>query len=65
MTREELAQHHHLTGAFSFVVEARDGYSFANKLTGPLITPTDNSDYKYSVATHGHLPAKGPKPAPP
>lgn len=63
LTRDELAQHHHLTGAFSFVVEARDGYSFANKLTGPLITPTDNSDYKYSVATHGHLPAKGPKPA--
>lgn len=62
-TREEVEAHYRLTGAFSFVVEARDGYSFANALTGPLITATDNSDYKYSVATHGHQPEKGPKPA--
>ena len=62
-TKDEVAQRYRLTGPFSFVVEARDGFSFANKLTGPLITETDNSDYKYSVATHGHEPEKGPKPA--
>ena len=26
-----------------------------------MVTP-DNSDYKFSVASHGHLPHKGPQP---
>lgn len=62
-TREEVRQRCHLDGAFSFVVEGMDGCSFCNRATGCLVAGTDNTDYKYSVATHGHLPEKGPKPA--
>lgn len=62
-TREEVNELYHLNGDFSFVVEGEDDCSFSNKVTGPLVTCADNSDYKYSVATHGHLPEKGPKPA--
>ena len=28
-----------------------------------MVGEADNSNYKYSVATHGHDPRKGPKPA--
>ncbi len=62
-TRDEVRQRYHLDGGFSFVVESADGCSFCNRSTGCLVTETDNSDYKYSVATHGHLPENGPKPA--
>ena len=27
-----------------------------------MIVKPDNSDYKFSVASHGHLPHKGPQP---
>lgn len=62
-TREEAKRLYHLEGDFSFVVEGEDDCSFSNKLAGTLISCADNSDYKYSVATHGHVPEKGPKPA--
>ncbi len=62
-TRDEVRKKYHLDGEFSFVLEGADGISFSNKLAGPLYYDADNSDYKYSVATHGHEPEKGPKPA--
>lgn len=52
----------HLKGPFDYVIEGRAGTSFGNKCTGPVLCPTDNSDYKLSVSAHGHLPDKGPQP---
>lgn len=52
----------HLTGPFDYAIEGRLGTAFGNNCTGPLICPTDNSDYKLSVSAHGHLPTKGPQP---
>ncbi len=62
-TKEEAKEQYHLDGPFSFVVEGEADCSFSNNVTGELSFRTDNSDYKYSVATHGHLPETGPKPA--
>lgn len=52
----------HLIGPFDYAIEGRLGTAFGNNCTGPLICPTDNSDYKLSVSAHGHLPTKGPQP---
>lgn len=62
-TKEEARERYRLEGDFSFVVEGEEDCSFANRVSGPLVVQADNSDYKYSVATHGHLPENGPKPA--
>lgn len=61
--KDELKERYHIEGDFSFMVEGEDGVSFSNKFLGDIYTLADNSDYKYSVATHGHEPEKGPKPA--
>lgn len=61
--KDELKDKYHLEGDFTFMVEGSDGVSFSNRLTGNVFTLADNTDYKYSVATHGHEPEKGPKPA--
>ena len=63
LEKEELKERYHLEGEFSFMIEGADGVTFSNNLTGPLCYSADNSDYKYSIATHGHMPEKGPKPA--
>lgn len=61
-TREEIQQKERLSGDFDFVVET-DGYtSFGQRVTRPMITNYDNSDYRYGRATHGYLPDKGPQP---
>ena len=51
-----------MQGDFQFVIEAATTVSFGKNLKGELIESVDNSDYKFSVATHGHLPTKGDKP---
>lgn len=61
-TREEVLEQYHLDGDFAFVVEASPNYAFGNTANGQLIMGTDRSDYKFSVATHGHLPFRGEKP---
>lgn len=58
----ELRDHYHLAGSFDFMAEAAEGYAFADDAAGELMVPTDQSDYKYSVSTHGHLPERGEKP---
>lgn len=61
-TREEIAARERLSGDFEFVVET-DGYtSFGQRVTRPLVTVYDMSDYRYGRATHGYLPEKGPQP---
>ena len=61
-TAEEALNQWHMKGDFEFVVEAVTFVSFGKNLTGDLIESVDNSDYKFSVATHGHLPTKGDQP---
>ena len=43
-------------------MEGGTGTSFGNAAAGQVIVKSDNSDYKFSVATHGHLPTKGDQP---
>ena len=61
-TAEEALNQWHMKGDFEFVVETVTSVSFGKNLTGDLIESVDNSDYKFSVATHGHLPTKGDQP---
>ena len=61
-TAEEALNQWHMKGDFEFVVEAVTSVSFGKNLIGDLIESVDNSDYKFSVATHGHLPTKGDQP---
>ncbi|MBE6536680.1 MAG: alkaline phosphatase family protein [Ruminococcaceae bacterium] len=61
-TAEELREKYGYFGGFSFVLET-DGYtSFSEKLTRPVVTFFDPSDYRAGRATHGHEPSAGPKP---
>ncbi len=52
----------HLDGPFDYAIEGRLGTAFGNACQGPRFLPTDNRDYKLSVASHGHMPTKGPQP---
>ncbi len=61
-TKEECEREYHLTGDFEYVLEGRERTSFGNAWTGAKMVTPDNSDYKFSVASHGHLPHKGPQP---
>ena len=61
-TAEEALNQWHMKGDFECVVEAVTSVSFGKNLTGDLIESVDNFDYKFSVATHGHLPTKGDQP---
>lgn len=61
-TKEEAQREHHLQGCFEYVLEGARGTSFGPGCTGPEVVSPDNSDYKFSVSSHGHLPHKGPQP---
>lgn len=61
-TKEEAQREWHLTGDFEYVLEGENGTSFGAAVTGPLLAGPDNSDYKFSIASHGHLPYKGAQP---
>jgi hypothetical protein len=60
--REELKSRYHLEGPIDYCIEGRRGTAFGNNCTGGEILSTDNRDYKFSVASHGHMPEKGPQP---
>ncbi|MDO4438930.1 MAG: ectonucleotide pyrophosphatase/phosphodiesterase [Eubacteriales bacterium] len=59
--KEEVRKEQHLAGEFEYVLEGQNT-SFGNAWTGDVIVGPDNSDYKFSVASHGHLPVKGAQP---
>ncbi len=61
-TKEEVQREYHLTGAFEYVLEGTRATSFGAQCSGPVLVQPDNSDYKFSVSSHGHLPHKGPQP---
>ena len=59
---KEEAKALHLTGDFEYVVEGSAGISISNQVDCEVVQDVDTEDYKYSKATHGHLPVKGDKP---
>ena len=62
LDKAELKERCRLEGPFDYCIESRPGTAFGNNCTGSEIISTDDSDYKLSVASHGHLPHKGPQP---
>jgi len=59
-TKDELLQQYGQAGPYSFMVEAEDGYGFANSWTAEHpIVPLANGGV---CGTHGHAPERGPQP---
>lgn len=63
LDREECRDRYHTDGDYAFMLETDGRSSYSAMPHFPLITPTDNSDYRTSKATHGHQPERGPQPA--
>lgn len=61
--KQECRERYHTDGDYAFMLETDGRTSFSAMPHFPLITPTDNSDYRTSRATHGHQPERGPQPA--
>jgi len=61
-TREEVEKEWHLTGDFTYVIESFGNSSFSSNYNWEIYTSTNNSSYRTSKATHGHLPYKGVQP---
>ncbi|MEG1858270.1 MAG: alkaline phosphatase family protein [Pseudoflavonifractor sp.] len=55
-------QRYHISGEPDFVVDTDGHSSFTSKFAVPLYAKIDDCDYRYSHATHGYLPEKGPQP---
>jgi len=59
-TKDELLEQYGQTGPYSFMVEAEDGYGFANSWTAEHpVVPLANGGIR---GTHGHTPERGPQP---
>ena len=55
-TREEIQEKERLSGEFAFALET-DGYTtFGQRVTRPIVSNYDTTDYRYGHATHGYLP---------
>lgn len=63
MPLREVQARWHISGEPDLVVDTDGHSSFTSKLAAPLHACIDDSDYRYSHATHGYLPSKGPQPA--
>lgn len=61
-TKEECRREMHLTGEFEYVLEGMECTAFGAAAQGEAVVHPDNSDYKFSVSSHGHMPHKGPQP---
>lgn len=59
---KEDAKKHGLIGAFEYVVESSMLTAISNEVDSEIVKEIDTKDYKYSKATHGHLPTKGDQP---
>ncbi len=58
-TKEEAKELYHLEGPFDFVIEGKENIAFGNTLYGDnLFSKTAKGNYKFSFASHGHLPSK-------
>ena len=61
MTAFEAKEMYHLEVPCSFVLEGVTGISFGRDTQGDVLQDTNDSDYKFGKATHGHAPEKGAK----
>lgn len=61
-TAREARASYGLWGGFDLVAETDGDTAFSSDYTAPLETRAGQEDYRYSRATHGHLPEKGPQP---
>ena len=59
---KEDAEAHGLTGPFDYVLEAGDGYFFADAVKPEFFTPSFAKDGGEYIGKHGHFPARGDKP---
>ncbi len=62
ITTEEAKKRFGLFGKFSYVLEAKEDYSFEDAWTEPLIRENPPVADGLGHSRHGHLPNKGPKP---
>lgn len=61
-TAEDVRKRYGMYGDFAFMIET-DGYTaFADGYREPITIPVDVTDYRYTHATHGYEPEKGPQP---
>ncbi|CEN79118.1 alkaline phosphatase family protein [Paraclostridium sordellii] len=60
--KNELKKQYKLDCDAEFALEGKPGIAFNNDVCGDISKSVDNSNYKYCLATHGHLPHKGDKP---
>ena len=59
-TKDELLEQYGQNGPYSFMVEAEDGYGFANSWTAEHpVVPLANGGIR---GAHGHTPERGPQP---
>ena len=59
-TKDELLEQYGQNGPYSFMVEAEDGYGFANSWTAEHpVAPLPNGGLR---GAHGHTPERGPQP---
>lgn len=61
-TEAEAKKKEHLGGDFAFVLETDGVTGFRDFVVGPAVSTIGVDGYRYDVATHGHLPDKGPQP---
>lgn len=61
MTAEEAKKQYGLYGSFSYTIEAKDGFSFEDNLTGPLSKVNPPVEPGLAHSAHGHMPFKGPQ----
>ena len=59
---KEAAQEYGLTGPFDYVLEAGEGYFFADAVKPEFFTPSFAKDGGEYIGKHGHFPARGDKP---
>ena len=60
MSTEETERRYNLSGAFSFVLEAKGTTIFQGAADEPLVMAPVNGDFHYSLSSHGYAPEKGP-----
>lgn len=62
MSTDEAKAQYGLYGDFSYVIEAKAGYTFEDNFTGPLMKKNPPVMEGLGHSAHGQLPHKGPQP---
>lgn len=62
MTHFECRSLYRTDGPYDFMIDGTYGTAIGAAVNGNVLARHDNSDYKFSAATHGHSPENGDKP---